>query len=85
MSIGLLCSCSDVPVLEPPVIETGDIQSRAAVIPDGGESESNPDLISDWESQSSVMLNSGGTVQLPWSNNGVATQMSADFCRSVSN
>ena len=80
----LLWACSDAPILEVPPIETSDVQSRAAVIPDGGVSESNPELILDWENQSAVVLNSGTTVQLPWSNNGVSTQLSTDFCRSIS-
>lgn len=80
----LLWACSDTPILEAPPIETSDVQSRAAVMPDGGVSESNPELIYDWENQSAVVLNSGTTVQLPWSNSGVSTQLSTDFCRSIS-
>ncbi|MDE5929120.1 MAG: hypothetical protein K2H03_01430, partial [Muribaculaceae bacterium] len=79
----LLWACTDAPVLEPPPTATSDVLSRAAVIPDGGVSESNPDLISDWESQSAVVLNSGKTVQLPWSENGVSTHLSTDLCRSI--
>ena len=51
--------------------------------PEAGESTSNPNLIDDWESQTQVVLNSGRVEELPWSNNGVSTQLSSDFCKKI--
>jgi len=72
-----MSACSDEPLK--PQATSGQVLSRGLVTGGGNASTTNPNLISDWENVSTIVLNSGETVTAPWDTNAVTSELSEKF------
>lgn len=74
----ILTACSDEQISP-----TSDPISRGIIAPEGNTSDSNPTLISDWESVDRIFLNSGRCVISPWTD-GCSSDLPSEFLNDVS-
>lgn len=88
-SLLILTACSDNASEFLFVSGNGDeCLSRGIVLPTGTVSKTNPNLISDWENQEYIVLNSLGngttrrSVAAPWKN-GNTTSLPEEFCKNI--
>lgn len=78
------CACSDDPIEPAADVALG---SRG-VVSSANASSSNPNLISDWENQQTITLNTitfGATankVEAPWASSS-STSLNSDFCHDI--
>ena len=80
----LFASCMDDPLESPPAVVD---KPMSRFIVTNNESETNPDLISDWENQETITIMDTAKdkviVDAPWVDQGASTSMPGEFRRNI--